>query len=187
MIKNDWSLRPIKIPRQDSNTRLLTFFDHITRFSLSQELVLVATHAGIPTTDHDLSLRSKSEMWLDIFTKIEETWLVTWTFMLTVNSGWPPGVTKEPTQKTTRSWWESSQYWLPRGERSEEFWRISHRGNGRGDQRSVNRNVKSWLLIDCQWGGSLEYYRALWGDQVNVIERKPKSSAPARRCITNGR
>ena len=133
--KNDWYLRPIKIPVR---TRTLVYlrFSHITRFSLSQELVLVATHAGIPTTDHDLSLRSKSGMWLDIFTKIEETWLVTWIFMLTVNSGWLPGVTKEPTQKTTRSWWESSQYWLPRGERTEEFCGVSHRGNGRGDQQS---------------------------------------------------
>ena len=35
VIKNDWSLRPIKIPRQDSNTRLLTFFAHNSFFTFS--------------------------------------------------------------------------------------------------------------------------------------------------------
>ena len=64
-------------------------------------------------------------------------------------------------------------------------------GGTNSRQRSMNRNVESWRLIDCQWGRSVEYYRALWGGEGGgsgkYNREKKRSSAPARRCITNGR
>ena len=45
-----------------------------------------------------------------------------------------------------------------------------------GGGEVVAQSLKGGLLnIDCRWGGSLDYYTAFGGDQLNIILIQPKS------------